>query len=261
MLLDKFHNRYIVKGTIVAETPIHIGAGNESIDPVETDNAVIKDKDGKPYIPGSSLKGALRSWLETFLRGSGSKLVGEKKPCLIVDKPCIDPSDKEIKKWLEEIKEKYEGKDDADRFVAEEIYRKLCPICRVFGSHYFASKITINDCRLKDEKTYIETRDRVAIDRDTGTASQGKKYDFEQVAAGTKFDFYMTAGNLDEENEKILKIIIKVLESGNFTVGGKTSIGLGRIKLCDAKVYRIDQNSLESYLFNGLSEEMGWQYV
>ncbi|UZQ85934.1 RAMP superfamily CRISPR-associated protein [Thermoclostridium stercorarium] len=89
MLLDKFHNRYIVKGTIVAETPIHIGAGNESIDPVETENAVIKDKDGKPYIPGSSLKGALRSWLEIFLRGSGSKLVGEKNPALSWTSPVL----------------------------------------------------------------------------------------------------------------------------------------------------------------------------
>jgi len=56
MLMDKFQNRYVVRGIIVAETPIHIGAGNESMNPVEPDNSVIKDKDGKPYIPGSSLK-------------------------------------------------------------------------------------------------------------------------------------------------------------------------------------------------------------
>jgi len=68
MLMDKFQNRYVVRGIIVAETPIHIGAGNESMNPVEPDNSVIKDKDGKPYIPGSSLKGALRSWLESFLK-------------------------------------------------------------------------------------------------------------------------------------------------------------------------------------------------
>ena len=89
MLMDKFHNRYIVKGTIIAETPIHIGVGSESIDLVDTDNAVIKDKDGKPYIPGSSLKGALKR-LETFLRGRGSKTIGaEDNICLCVNEPCI----------------------------------------------------------------------------------------------------------------------------------------------------------------------------
>jgi len=255
MLMDKFKNRYIVKGTIVAETPVHIGAGSESMDPVETDNAVIKDKDGKPYIPGSSLKGALRSWLETFLRGGGNKILGGKTPCLCVNSPCIN--DTEVK----EIKKKFKNKEDSERLVADEIYKRLCIICKVFGSHCFTSKITINDCKLIGERAYIEKRDGVAIDRDTGTSSKNKKYDFEQVSAGTKFDFYMTADNLDSENEKILEVIIKILESGDFTVGGKTSVGLGRIRLYGTKIYRIDENSLENYLFNGLSDEMRWQYV
>jgi len=68
---------------IVAETPIHIGAGNESMNPVEPDNSVIKDKDGKPYIPGSSLKGALRSWLESFLRGGGNEITGGNAPVFV----------------------------------------------------------------------------------------------------------------------------------------------------------------------------------
>jgi len=83
-VMDKFQNRYVVRGIIVAETPIHIGAGNESMNPVEPDNSVIKDKDGKPYIPGSSLKGALRSWLESFLRGGGNEITGGNAPCLCV---------------------------------------------------------------------------------------------------------------------------------------------------------------------------------
>jgi len=213
------------------KTPIHIGAGNESMNPVEPDNSVIKDKDGKPYIPGSSLKGALRSWLESFLRGGGNEITGGNAPCLCVNEPCLGDNP-ENKEWLKEIKKKYKNNKDADRLVAEEIYRKLCPVCKVFGSQHFASKVK------------KETE---------------KKYDFEQVAAGTEFDFHMTADNLDEENEKILKIIVKMLESGDFVVGG--SVGLGRIRLYNTKIYKIDEKSLENYLFNGLSEEMRWQYV
>lgn len=260
MLMDKFQNRYIVKGTIVAETPLHIGAGNEGIDPVDTDNAVIKDIDGNPFIPGSSLKGALRSRLETLLRGSGKKILGGRTSCLIVNEPCLGDDD-ESKKWLNEIKNRYKNKKDSDRLISEEIYKRLCPVCRLFGSNYFASKLVLNDCRLIGERAHIEKRDGVAIDRDTGIYSQGKKYDFEQVSVGTKFDFLMTADNLDEENEKLLKIIIRVLENGDLAVGGKTSVGLGRIKLCDTEIYRINENTLERYLFNGLSDEMRWRYV
>jgi len=82
-----------------------------------------------------------------------------------------------------------------------------------------------------------------------------KKYDFEQVAAGTEFDFHMTADNLDEENEKILKIIVKMLEAGILLWAEKRSVGLGRIRLYNTKIYKIDEKSLENYLFNGLSEE------
>ena len=57
MLLDKFYNKYIIKGVLLAESPIHIGSGDESYDPTQIDNAVIRDVNGNPYIPGSSLKG------------------------------------------------------------------------------------------------------------------------------------------------------------------------------------------------------------
>lgn len=262
MLMDKFHNRYIVKGTIIAETPIHIGVGSKSIDLVDTDNAVIKDKDGKPYIPGSSFKGALRSWLETFLRGRGSKTIGagEDNICLCVNEPCIG-DDNESRNWLRGLKKKYEGENNADRLIAKEIYERLCAVCRVFGSQRFASKITIHDSKLKGEKAYIEKRDGVAIDRDTGTAATNKKYDFEQVASGAEFDFYMTADNLDKDNVEILKLIINVLKNGDLIVGGKTSVGLGRVRLYDPQVYKIDTNNLENYLLNGLSEEMRWKHV
>lgn len=220
MLMDKFQNRYVVRGIIVAETPIHIGAGNESMNPVEPDNSVIKDKDGKPYIPGSSLKGALRSWLESFLRGGGNEITGGNAPCLCVNEPCLGDNP-ENKEWLKEIKKKYKNNKDADRLVAEEIYRKLCPVCKVFGSQHFASKVTINDSKLKSERAYIEKRDGVAIDRDTGTSAKNKKYDFEQVAAGTEFDFHMTADNLDEENEKILKNNCKDAGKRGFCCGRK----------------------------------------
>lgn len=54
-----------VRGTLVVKTGLHIGAGNDRIEIGGMDNPIIKDpSDGMPYIPGSSVKGKMRSLLE-----------------------------------------------------------------------------------------------------------------------------------------------------------------------------------------------------
>jgi len=255
MLLDRFYNKYIIKGTLVAETPIHIGAGEESLDPVQTDNSVIKDVNGRPYIPGSSIKGVLRSYLEAVL----SSGVDERfNACLVVNAPCLGGEDelKEIKKIYDEAK----PGQDADLLAAEEIYKKLCTVCRIFGNPYFASKLKVEDCMLKGD-AHLTIRDGVGIDRDTGTAADKRKYDFEQVDAGALFEFCMSVDNLEPEYEELLKFMVDVLASGQLRVGGKTSVGLGCIRLVDIKAYKIEPANLRSYLIQGLNEEMRWQYV
>ena len=52
-------------GTLVLKTGLHIGAGDTEMRIGGTDNPVAKNPlDGQPYIPGSSLKGKIRSLLE-----------------------------------------------------------------------------------------------------------------------------------------------------------------------------------------------------
>src|SRR5690554_5658768 len=53
----------VVKGTIVLETGLHIGGSKSSLDIGGLDSPVIKTPQGVPYIPGSSLKGKIRSLL------------------------------------------------------------------------------------------------------------------------------------------------------------------------------------------------------
>ncbi|MEF8761039.1 MAG: type III-A CRISPR-associated RAMP protein Csm3 [Candidatus Accumulibacter sp. UW25] len=51
--------------TLVLKTGLHIGAGDTEMRIGGTDNPVVKNPlDGQPYIPGSSLKGKIRSLLE-----------------------------------------------------------------------------------------------------------------------------------------------------------------------------------------------------
>ena len=59
-----FLGKLILEGEIHCETGLHIGAGKGSLEIGGADNPVVKDAFGLPYIPGSSLRGRLRSLLE-----------------------------------------------------------------------------------------------------------------------------------------------------------------------------------------------------
>src|SRR6478609_9893207 len=62
-----FLGKLILEGQITCETGLHIGAGKGSLEIGGADNPVVKDAFGIPYIPGSSLRGRLRSLLEQTL--------------------------------------------------------------------------------------------------------------------------------------------------------------------------------------------------
>src|SRR4030065_748925 len=60
-----FIGKYIISADIELNTCLHIGGTEDGFDIGGIDNPVIKDKvTGVPYIPGSSLKGKMRSLLE-----------------------------------------------------------------------------------------------------------------------------------------------------------------------------------------------------
>src|ERR1700756_6072162 len=63
----KLIGKLILEGDITCETGLHIGAGKGSLEIGGADNPVVKDAFGLPYIPGSSLRGKLRSLLENAL--------------------------------------------------------------------------------------------------------------------------------------------------------------------------------------------------
>src|ERR1700693_1046073 len=68
----KLIGKLILTGDITCQTGLHIGAGKGSLEIGGADNPVVKDAFGLPYIPGSSLRGKLRSLLENSLGVTGS---------------------------------------------------------------------------------------------------------------------------------------------------------------------------------------------
>ena len=59
----KIHSRYKITGTLTTQSPIHVGGIGGNAD---TDLALAVNGEGKYYIPGTSLAGALRAWMTTI---------------------------------------------------------------------------------------------------------------------------------------------------------------------------------------------------
>ena len=59
----KIKETEIIKGCILVKTGLHIGGAKNALNIGGLDSPVIKTPNGLPYIPGSSLKGKIRSLL------------------------------------------------------------------------------------------------------------------------------------------------------------------------------------------------------
>ena len=84
-----FKENYIIKGEIICQTGLHVGGSNDNIDIGGSDNVVIRDSvSDSPFIPGSSLKGKLRSLLELNDAASAQSVIkNEGKPA--TDGECV----------------------------------------------------------------------------------------------------------------------------------------------------------------------------
>lgn len=78
--MDRLIGKLSIKGNIVLKTGLHIGGSEAEMQIGGVDNPIIKTIDGKPYIPGSSLKGKLRSLLECAT-GNVKIIKKEYHPC------------------------------------------------------------------------------------------------------------------------------------------------------------------------------------
>src|ERR1700739_3409866 len=60
----KLIGKLILEGEMRCETGLHVGAGKGSLEIGGADNPVVKDAHGRPYVPGSTLRGRIRALLE-----------------------------------------------------------------------------------------------------------------------------------------------------------------------------------------------------
>jgi len=235
LLFDTFQGRLRLEGLLTTRTGLHIGAGGSG-DPLGTDLPVVRDGSGRPFIPGSSLKGVLRSAAEALLHGAP---FADRTPppglwaCRMMSgKPCVSH---ETVNEIREVREKDQlpstDPDKVSREVAEAVWEKSCTVCRLFGSLAIASRARFPDLPLVGDLPGMELRNGVGIDRDKCLAANSVLYDFEAVPPGTSFHLTVLLDNPEEADAGLLLYLFHELDQGNLALGGKASRGLGLVRL------------------------------
>jgi CRISPR/Cas system CSM-associated protein Csm3 (group 7 of RAMP superfamily) len=190
-------SRLEIFGEWVADSPFRIGDG--------TPDGIALDMAGKPIIPASTFRGALRSHCESMLRGLDSEAMqvikevqitgtkGEPVPmlrrvglaCDSVDKPanslqyqgCL--TDAIVQLWAGD------PLVDLDQAVPD----CACMACRVFGAAWLRGRLHLSDLPLIDE-TWDKSdtvRRGITLNREMGTQIDGRGYERRALPPGLRF--------------------------------------------------------------------------
>jgi CRISPR-associated protein Csm3 len=217
-----------LKGKIEVLTGLHIGGSDDTMKIGGVDNSVIKiyDKQLKrevPYIPGSSLKGKIRSLLEWSY---GVALLGDGKP--------FGSSELENEANKEILKEKRKELENFIKLFGDSSSENKFGLTRaIFSDCYLTAEM--KKALEEDSIKVREIKTENTIDRVKGTAKHPRQT--ERVPAGIEFEFEIKIKVLNEDNEvdfkKIIEKGLKLLEMDY--LGGNGSRGYGRIKIIKEK--------------------------
>ena len=215
----KLTNIVEIKAKLVLQTGLHIGAGDSEMHIGGIDNSVIKHPiTQSPYIPGSSLKGKIRTLLEWR---SGAV---QSAPLTL----------KEVSKNPEEVKNilRLFGISGDTKNCEQEV------------AEIGVSRLAFWDCALDvdwekairdDNQLLTEAKSENTIDRITSTA--GNPRQTERVPAGAKFDFKLMLRQFEGDKPELLDLVLKGLKLLELdSLGGSGSRGYGKVKFTELTV-------------------------
>lgn len=217
-----------ITGIIRLRSGLHIGAGKDSVEIGGMDQPIIKDPITQaPYIPGSSLKGKMRSLLETslFMKNVATRTA------VMSGKPC-------------------------------SCGKKGCPACTIFGTHAAPqdcdpdlgpTRLLMRDATLTPEsmslfqsgRLPLEVKYENIIHRVKGVAEHPRP--LERVPAGTCFDLNIAFRVYEGDSKNLLDWVYKGLKLIELdALGGGGSRGSGQVVFENLKIdgQSIDLNQI-----------------
>lgn len=230
--MKTLEKKIFITSTMRLVTGLRIGDSKENVEIGGVDSPVVRRKDNyEPYIPGSSLKGKIRSLLELImgdyaescqnngsivceLFGASENTKQTKRIKKLIESTTSEDSKKEL---VEELK-KYEGQQSKiivrDAFLTKESSKKLK-----------ASQYT--------DLPFTEVKWENIINREKGTAEHPRQ--IERIPAGAEFDveFIINIYKGDDEMKlyNLFKRGIELLEADY--LGGSGTRGYGKVEFIE----------------------------
>src|ERR1041384_2340251 len=227
----KLIGKLILEGEMLCQTGLHVGAGKGSLEIGGSDNPVAKDAFGRPYVPGSSLRGKIRSLLE---QSSGLAVPSElvflsRRKGQEVRIHQSDRPDDEICLLFGRNPGRMERVQGETLDTTQATPARLA----VFDAPLEPESITAQMREaLDDELTEVKSEN--SIDRIT---SQANPRTLERVPAGARFQVRLVMDVLcDEDAPLFLRVLegLRLLEDD--ALGGGGSRGSGRVRFSGMKL-------------------------
>ncbi|HIK11562.1 MAG TPA: CRISPR-associated protein [Oscillatoriaceae cyanobacterium M33_DOE_052] len=218
----RFVNHCTINLTLSPTGPILIKSGKEGADPTKPDMEFVETyhQGGRSlYLPGSSLKGAIRAHAERIVRTVGQ------------DKPPENP-DNADKIWANDpLKDPYLYLQDGNKKLpAPQIYKRSSFTDKMFGNTSIASRIRIEDAYPANPKQLrIEERNGVAIDRVFGSVAVGP-FNYQVCTAGD-FQTKIHLKNFCLGQLGLIALVLRDLNEGWFGLGFAKSRGMGLVEV------------------------------
>lgn len=184
---------------------------------------IIDETTNRFFIPGSSIKGPLRSRAERIIR-----FLKNNDKDLACDPTDPDKSCSVKIKNQEEIKRMKEEKKDSKE-IADKIKKLSCSVCKLFGNGYLASKIFFTDAYDNMDQA-AQVIDNVAIDRFTGGALEGAKFNTE-VATKVNLKGRIILKDIEEWQAGLIAFVLRDWMMGDIRIGFGKMKGYGRCKV------------------------------
>ena len=181
----ELRNRYVFVGKLVMQTALHIGGGRSTLS--SSDSPVVLTPDQKPFIPGSSFKGALRSTVEKIVPSLPA--AANLYSCALIEldenaapeqhtggKVCSTMRQSEITQERR--------KNPGNTAWLKEALRGLCDTCLLFGSPFAAARLSVDDLYLSPDEWSEVIQTRVNPASELSLEDDGKTYFVRKVLVG-----------------------------------------------------------------------------
>ncbi len=216
----------VIEMELLNVEPLRIGASKELHDIVDLPILKMRTPEGieVPVIPGSSLKGVMR----TVAEGLWSEVIGRYvhednnkgfPACPVTNE--LDALKKDLRKG------RISPEEAAMRTVS-----LLCPVCLTFGAPSYMSKTLIYDFFSKGCTTNMVTQ--AMIHRKKGTAENPRKVEY--VEPGCSFKGKIILNNSPNWMVSLVLSTLYFIDQGFVKLGGHKSRGFGRVEIRDLDV-------------------------